>query len=97
MTSLAQYDIVVIAIALLVGLIVAYWAFRRRDEPDAVEDLTAAPPQAQAPAPPRPARLDGAEGNSPRPAGRAGELSRARRHGWVRGSVREIGGVRRRS
>ena len=64
MTSLAQYDIVVIVIALLVGLITAYWAFRRRGEPEAVEDLSAAPPQPQAAAPPAPARLDGAEGNS---------------------------------
>ena len=45
MTRLAQYDIVVIVIALLVGLIVAYWAFRRRGEPDAVEDRSAAPPR----------------------------------------------------
>jgi predicted flap endonuclease-1-like 5' DNA nuclease len=62
MTDLAQYNIVIIVVALLVGLIVAFWAFRRRDGSAELPDQDVAPPRAAAP-PPRPARVEGPEGN----------------------------------
>jgi predicted flap endonuclease-1-like 5' DNA nuclease len=65
MTSLAQNDLVIIIVALVVGLIVAFWAFRRRGasalpENKAAPENRVAPPR---PSPPPPARVDGREGN----------------------------------
>src|SRR4051812_28684570 len=60
MTILAQYDLILIVVAALVGLIVAYWAFRGRGAKAAdADDVIAAP------APPRqPPVADGREGNA---------------------------------
>jgi predicted flap endonuclease-1-like 5' DNA nuclease len=56
MTSLAQYELPIIIAALLVGLIVAFWAFRRRGEAEAATPAeTIAPPAPPPPAPARPA------------------------------------------
>jgi predicted flap endonuclease-1-like 5' DNA nuclease len=61
MTILAQYDLILIVIAVLVGLIVAYWAFKRRD----AQAGGTAETKAAAPAPPRrPRAADGPEGNT---------------------------------
>jgi predicted flap endonuclease-1-like 5' DNA nuclease len=57
MTTLAQYELPILIVAILVGLIVAFWAFRRRGPSDDAVDA------------PRPAataqrvRKDGPEGN----------------------------------
>jgi predicted flap endonuclease-1-like 5' DNA nuclease len=57
MTILAQYELPILIVALLVGLIVAFWAFRRRaPDTDAKETPRAAPA-------PRRAAKDGPEGN----------------------------------
>ena len=57
MTTLAQYELPILIVAILVGLIIAFWAFRRRGpSADAVE---APRPSAAAPR----ARMDGPEGN----------------------------------
>src|SRR3954454_17745956 len=58
MTALAQYELPILIVAILVGVVVAFWAFRRRG-PSA--DTVEAPRPAAAP-PPR-ARKDGPEGN----------------------------------
>jgi predicted flap endonuclease-1-like 5' DNA nuclease len=59
MASLAHYDLVIIVIALIVGLTVAFWAFRRRAGADAGA-ASVAPPRTEAP--PRPARVEAQEG-----------------------------------
>src|SRR3954470_8641560 len=57
MTSLAQYELPIIIAAAIIGLIVAFWAFRRRPSvPDRTETTRVAPA-------PRTARQDGPEGN----------------------------------
>jgi predicted flap endonuclease-1-like 5' DNA nuclease len=57
MTTLAQYELPILIAALLIGLIVAFWAFRRRGpSADAVESHR--PAQVA-----RPPAKDGAEGN----------------------------------
>ena len=50
MTTLAQYELPILIIAILVGVIVAFWAFRRRT-PGATErtTTTAAPPAVSTP------------------------------------------------
>jgi predicted flap endonuclease-1-like 5' DNA nuclease len=57
MTALAQYELPILVVAVLVGLIVAFWAFRRR-----APASTAAERPRPAPAS-RAARRDGPEGN----------------------------------
>lgn len=68
MISLAQNDLVIIIVALLVGLIVAFLAFRRRGggEASGAERIEPARPEPArpAPAPPRQVRADGPEGNA---------------------------------
>jgi predicted flap endonuclease-1-like 5' DNA nuclease len=61
MINLAQNDLLLIIVAIVVALIVAFWAFRRRG-PASPPD-TIAMPGPVAPAPPRQARVDGPEGN----------------------------------
>ena len=57
MTSLAQYEIPILIVAGLIGLIVAFWAFRRRSAPaEPIETKRPAPP-------PRRTGRDGPEGN----------------------------------
>jgi predicted flap endonuclease-1-like 5' DNA nuclease len=61
MTNLAQYDLILIVVALLVGLIVAFWAFRRRGD----KSIDTAETPVAAPAPPRrPYVSDVGEGNA---------------------------------
>ncbi|MEA3002081.1 MAG: hypothetical protein QOH81_869 [Sphingomonadales bacterium] len=55
MTMLAQYELPIIIIAFLIGLIVAFWAFRRRPPADRIEAPRAAPA-------PRPAAKVGPHG-----------------------------------
>src|SRR4051794_2698476 len=57
MTILAQYELPILIIAILIGLIVAFWAFRRRGTPAAKTDARRAAPV------PRPAAKAGPEGN----------------------------------
>jgi predicted flap endonuclease-1-like 5' DNA nuclease len=64
MTSLAQYDVLIIIVALLVGLIVAFWAFRRRGGSAGAPAETIAPPAPPRTAPPPP---------PPPPVGREGD------------------------
>jgi predicted flap endonuclease-1-like 5' DNA nuclease len=61
MTALAQYELPILIIALIVGVIVAFWAFRRRT-PDSTETKTAALPSTA----PRPTPVS-------RPTTRSGE------------------------
>ena len=65
MQTLAQYDLVIIVIAILVGLIVAYWAFRGRGA-KATQPIESERPSAPAAttAAPRSRVTDGAEGNA---------------------------------
>jgi predicted flap endonuclease-1-like 5' DNA nuclease len=61
MASLAQYNLVIIVVALLVGLIVAFWAFRRRGDATPPAEEKVAPPR---PVPPlRTSRPQDVEGN----------------------------------
>ncbi|MBV8687482.1 MAG: hypothetical protein JOZ90_14370 [Alphaproteobacteria bacterium] len=53
MTDLARYDLVLIVVAVLVGLVVAFWAFRRGRAP-----------RVDGPAPRRRVGRDGPEGNA---------------------------------
>lgn len=63
MIYLAQYDLIIILVALAVGVIVGFWAFRRRGAK--AEPLDEAPVASQPmAAPARRAMLDGAEGNA---------------------------------
>ena len=55
MTSLAQYQLPIIIAAVLIGLIVAFWAFRRRSDTAATTTETIVPPAPPPPAPVRPA------------------------------------------
>src|SRR3954469_6611172 len=57
MTTLAQYELPILIVAILVGLIVAFWAFRRRGP--SADTIEAPRPSAAAPR----ARKDGPEGN----------------------------------
>ena len=59
MTALAQYELPILIVAILVGLIVAFWAFRRRGPSAGAVDA----PRRAAPPPPPHARRDGPEGN----------------------------------
>lgn len=48
MTTLAQYELPILIIAILVGVIVAFWAFRRRPPSGANRTTTTPPPMANA-------------------------------------------------
>jgi predicted flap endonuclease-1-like 5' DNA nuclease len=61
MMTLAQNNLLLIVVAVVVALIVAFWALRRK--PASPPD-TIAMPGPVSPAPPRPARVDGPEGNA---------------------------------
>src|SRR3954471_15324886 len=56
MTTLAQYELPIIIVAAIIGLIVAFWAFRRRSP----ESTTAETPRAASA--PRPAQREAPEG-----------------------------------
>ncbi|HEY1605390.1 MAG TPA: hypothetical protein VGF77_07300 [Allosphingosinicella sp.] len=63
MTTLGQYALPILIIALVIGLIVAFWAFRRRTG-DTKSTATTTAPSTPRPAPfPRAAAKDGPEGN----------------------------------
>lgn len=67
MMTVIESNIVVIVIALLVGLVIGYWIFRRARSGDTVERHDAVEASDVAPAPiveAKPARADGREGNS---------------------------------
>ena len=57
MTNLAEYELPILIIAVLMGLIVAFWAVRRRGPSAGAGDAPRAAPVS------RPAKRDGAEGN----------------------------------
>ncbi|HEX5184800.1 MAG TPA: hypothetical protein VFW19_16810 [Allosphingosinicella sp.] len=64
MTTLGQYELPILIVALVIGLIVAFWAFRRRPTETKGETIAKTPDAAPRPvAPPRPAAKDGPEGN----------------------------------
>jgi predicted flap endonuclease-1-like 5' DNA nuclease len=60
MTTLAQYEIPILIIALVIGLIVAFWAFRRHPSEPTSTSVSEAPRAAPAP---RPAPKIAPEGN----------------------------------
>jgi predicted flap endonuclease-1-like 5' DNA nuclease len=62
MFDLAQYDLIIIVVALLVGLIVAFWAFQRRGAETPLPEEKPAPPRVSEAG--RAARTDGPEWNS---------------------------------
>jgi len=69
MSTIFEAYTIPIIIALLIGIVVGWWAFRRRDDKvigdvHKAGEIIEAPPPAIPPAEPLPTRRDGAEGNS---------------------------------
>ena len=60
MTFVAENNLILLAIALLIGVIAGWWVFRGRRRSSAGSETAAAPPP---PPPARPAPRDGREGN----------------------------------
>ena len=89
MMSVAQANLVPILIALLIGLVVGWWAFRRARTPEAPDRIAAPPPP---PPPARAAARDGREGNklqdevAAATADVAGEILGVKAHGEIPGA-----------